>query len=288
MQDLIRQLLAELGEDPGREGLQNTPKRVEKALKFLTSGYDANLDDIVKARFSRLQRMVIVKDMSFYSMCNTTASVFSASAVAYPIEQGDRPPANSPDRGRVQRRLRCRAPDEPDRRHHPASSGLWRGGVVGHAPVHVDARGGSRTRSRRARCWVCSRSGADTDGIHGRSAAGGASAIQGQPRPASLHGRGLSGMRLHGLVPVAVRSYPARPLSPDAKPAREAVTPAPTVVPKTELADLAYDAAHGIGRGCLLRHHERPRSVEARSSAAAPSGAGHADVQPPQRRHTYR
>ena len=44
MQDLVRQLLAELGEDPTREGLLDTPKRVEKALKFLTSGYDANVD----------------------------------------------------------------------------------------------------------------------------------------------------------------------------------------------------------------------------------------------------
>src|SRR6478735_11782798 len=71
MQDLIRQLLAELGEDPGREGLQNTPKRVEKALKFLTSGYDANIDDIVNgALFSvDYSEMVIVKDIDFYSMC---------------------------------------------------------------------------------------------------------------------------------------------------------------------------------------------------------------------------
>ena len=47
MQELIRQLLAELGEDPTREGLVNTPKRVEKALKFLTSGYDANIEDVL-------------------------------------------------------------------------------------------------------------------------------------------------------------------------------------------------------------------------------------------------
>ena len=47
MQDLVRQLLVELGEDPAREGLVNTPKRVEKALKFLTSGYDANIDEVL-------------------------------------------------------------------------------------------------------------------------------------------------------------------------------------------------------------------------------------------------
>jgi GTP cyclohydrolase I len=71
MQDQIRQLLAELGEDPSREGLLNTPKRVEKALKFLTSGYDANLDDIVNGALFTVDysEMVIVKDIDFYSMC---------------------------------------------------------------------------------------------------------------------------------------------------------------------------------------------------------------------------
>jgi len=47
MQPLLRQLLAELGEDPGREGLVNTPKRVEKALTFLTSGYASDIDHIL-------------------------------------------------------------------------------------------------------------------------------------------------------------------------------------------------------------------------------------------------
>src|SRR5947208_1464867 len=48
MQDVIRRLLAELGEDPTREGLLNTPKRVEKAYRFLTSGYDADIDQVLK------------------------------------------------------------------------------------------------------------------------------------------------------------------------------------------------------------------------------------------------
>ena len=47
MQELIRKLLADLGEDPAREGLRDTPKRVEKAYKFLTSGYDANIDQVL-------------------------------------------------------------------------------------------------------------------------------------------------------------------------------------------------------------------------------------------------
>ena len=47
MEDLIRRLLVELGEDPGREGLVRTPQRVSKALTFLTSGYGADIDAIL-------------------------------------------------------------------------------------------------------------------------------------------------------------------------------------------------------------------------------------------------
>jgi GTP cyclohydrolase IA len=71
MQDLIRTLLAELGEDPGREGLRNTPKRVEKALKFLTSGYSADIDTVLNDALFTVDysEMVIVKDIDFYSLC---------------------------------------------------------------------------------------------------------------------------------------------------------------------------------------------------------------------------
>jgi GTP cyclohydrolase I len=71
MQDLIRQLLAELGEDPTREGLVNTPKRVEKALRFLTGGYDANVDEVLNGALFTVDynEMVIVKDIDFYSLC---------------------------------------------------------------------------------------------------------------------------------------------------------------------------------------------------------------------------
>ena len=71
MQDLIRQLLAKLGEDPTREGLVNTPTRVEKALRFLTGGYDANVDDVLNGALFTVDysEMVIVKDIDFYSLC---------------------------------------------------------------------------------------------------------------------------------------------------------------------------------------------------------------------------
>jgi GTP cyclohydrolase I len=71
MQELIRRLLAELGEDPNREGLLNTPKRVEKALTFLTSGYDADIDKVLNDALFTVDysEMVIVKDIDFYSLC---------------------------------------------------------------------------------------------------------------------------------------------------------------------------------------------------------------------------
>jgi GTP cyclohydrolase I len=71
MQDLVRGLLEALGEDPDREGLVDTPKRVERALRFLTSGYTADIDQILNgALFSvDYSEMVIVKDIDFYSLC---------------------------------------------------------------------------------------------------------------------------------------------------------------------------------------------------------------------------
>jgi GTP cyclohydrolase I len=71
MQDLIRKLLSELGEDPDREGLLSTPRRVEKALAFLTSGYRADIDQVLNGALFTVDysEMVIVKDIDFYSLC---------------------------------------------------------------------------------------------------------------------------------------------------------------------------------------------------------------------------
>jgi GTP cyclohydrolase I len=71
MQEIIRELLAELGENPSREGLLNTPKRVEKALRFLTSGYTADVDTVLNNALFTVDynEMVIVKDIDFYSLC---------------------------------------------------------------------------------------------------------------------------------------------------------------------------------------------------------------------------
>jgi GTP cyclohydrolase I len=71
MQDLIRRMLIELGEDPDREGLVKTPRRVDKAMRFLTSGYSADVDAVLnEAMFSvDYNEMVIIRDIDFYSMC---------------------------------------------------------------------------------------------------------------------------------------------------------------------------------------------------------------------------
>ena len=71
IEPLVRELLKELGEDPDREGLKDTPKRVAKALAFLTHGYRANLSDVINnPLFTQdTSSMVIVKDIEVYSMC---------------------------------------------------------------------------------------------------------------------------------------------------------------------------------------------------------------------------
>jgi GTP cyclohydrolase IA len=68
---LIRELLAALVEDPEREGLMHTPERVSRALRFLTSGYELDLNKLVNgALFAvKYDEMVVVKDIEFFSLC---------------------------------------------------------------------------------------------------------------------------------------------------------------------------------------------------------------------------
>ena len=68
---LMKKVLAKIGEDPGREGLIRTPDRAEKALRFLTSGYEVDIVRMVNgALFTHeCDDMVIVKDIEFFSMC---------------------------------------------------------------------------------------------------------------------------------------------------------------------------------------------------------------------------
>jgi GTP cyclohydrolase I len=84
--DLMRKVIVLLGEDPEREGLRKTPERFEKALKFLTSGYHQNLDNVLNgATFSvHYDEMVVVKDIEFFSLCEHHLLPFFGKAhVAY-------------------------------------------------------------------------------------------------------------------------------------------------------------------------------------------------------------
>ena len=84
--DKYQDILKELGEDPGREGLLKTPERVAKALQFLTHGYELNPADLMKeALFTEEHnQMVIVKDIEVYSMCEHHMLPFFGKAhVAY-------------------------------------------------------------------------------------------------------------------------------------------------------------------------------------------------------------
>ena len=68
---LVEQILRAVGEDPKREGLLKTPERVEKSLKFLTSGYNIDVDKLVNDALynENYNEMVIVKNIDVYSLC---------------------------------------------------------------------------------------------------------------------------------------------------------------------------------------------------------------------------
>ncbi len=71
MDELVRELLRQLGEDPERDGLRDTPRRVAKSFEFLTSGYRADLDAVINDALFDVEysEMVIVRDIDFYSLC---------------------------------------------------------------------------------------------------------------------------------------------------------------------------------------------------------------------------
>jgi GTP cyclohydrolase I len=71
MQQAVRTLLLGMGEDPDREGLRDTPKRVVKALKFLTSGYHQSLDELLNGAVfhENANEMVLIRDIDLFSSC---------------------------------------------------------------------------------------------------------------------------------------------------------------------------------------------------------------------------
>ena len=83
---MMRKILSRIGEDPSREGLVRTPDRAEKALRFLTSGYQTDVQSIVNGALfnQKVDEMVVVKDIEFYSMCeHHLLPFFGTMHVAY-------------------------------------------------------------------------------------------------------------------------------------------------------------------------------------------------------------
>ena len=79
-------ILADLGEDPSREGLLKTPERVAKALQYLTHGYDSKPDEILRSAMFKedYSQMVVVKDIEVFSMCEHHMLPFFGKAhIAY-------------------------------------------------------------------------------------------------------------------------------------------------------------------------------------------------------------
>ena len=71
MEEHIREILKALGEDPEREGLKKTPRRMKESLEFLTSGYREDIDEVMKGFIldEKYDEMVICRDISLYSLC---------------------------------------------------------------------------------------------------------------------------------------------------------------------------------------------------------------------------
>ncbi len=85
-QELYRELLVRIGEDPNRDGLIDTPERMEKSLAFLTRGYTQNVAEVLHGALFDVEydEMVIVKDIEFFSLCEHHLLPFFGKAhVAY-------------------------------------------------------------------------------------------------------------------------------------------------------------------------------------------------------------
>jgi len=71
LQAIVERMLVILGEDPERKGLQRTPERIDKMLRFMTQGYEQDVDQLLNGALFEIDydEMVIVKDIDFFSLC---------------------------------------------------------------------------------------------------------------------------------------------------------------------------------------------------------------------------
>jgi GTP cyclohydrolase IA len=90
MQEIYAELLRRIGEDPTRDGLASTPKRMEKSMAFLTQGYQQTVEEVLHGALFDVDydEMVMVKDIEFYSLCEHHLLPFFGKAhIAY-VPQG--------------------------------------------------------------------------------------------------------------------------------------------------------------------------------------------------------
>lgn len=167
----MREILAELGEDPKREGLLKTPHRVAKSLRELTTGYAADVDAMINnALFTEsYNEMVLVKDISFYSLCEHHLLPFFGKAhVAYIPDKKIVGLSKIPKlvdifakRLQVQERLTNQVAETLNRKLHPLGVGVvlearhlcmeMRGAESLHSPTVTSSMLGVFHRDQRTR-----------------------------------------------------------------------------------------------------------------------------------------
>jgi GTP cyclohydrolase I len=137
----IREMLKELGEDPAREGLERTPERVAKALRYFTSGYAQDVHEVLNSALftEEYDEMVVVKDIDFYSLCVPSKQLVNAVGGAKParaVRPGDL--LWTLDQGHLQQTRVTRVTSRPTRAIVEVHTTAGRFRVTPDHPVRAD------------------------------------------------------------------------------------------------------------------------------------------------------